>query len=372
MPNVGTEVERRGRTAVVHVRGDVAIPTARTLYGTLRALCRRRDVKKVVLDFGDIGRVDSAGVAVVGIMRRALQRAGKELALDRVTERHAAAFDLAPSTGKVLRPDDQQTFLEMLGDRLLATWATLHGLVRLILDTLWQAGAVVMRRRRMPAGSLPNHLLSMGYDAVFIVGLLSFLLGMTIAFQGAVQLDRWGAGVYVADMVGVSVVREFAPLMTAIVLTGRTGAAIAAELGAMRVNNEIDALTAMGVSPIRFLIVPRLAALTMIGPALTLMSAFIGIAGGLLVCSVVEGTSPTTFWAHVVYRVDMRDWFQCLSKALAFSWIIGFTGTHLGMRAGLDAGSVGRATTRTVVVSIFLIIVVDAVFATLISIGERA
>ena len=372
MAPLRTQVERRGRTAVVHVRGDVAIPTARTLYGTLRALCRRRDVKKVVLDFGEIGRVDSAGVAVVGIMGRALQRAGKELALDHLNERHAAAFEMAPSTGKVLQPEERQTFLEMLGDRLIATWATLRGLVRLILDTLWQAGAVLMRRRRMPAGSFANHVLSMGYDAVFIVGLLSFLLGMTIAFQGAVQLDRWGAGIFVADMVGVSVVREFAPLMTAIVLTGRTGAAIAAELGTMRVNNEIDALSAMGVSPIRFLIVPRLAALTLVGPALTLMSAFIGIAGGLLVCTMVEGQAATTFWSHVVYRVDIRDWFQCLGKALAFSWIIGFTGAHLGMRAELDAGSVGRATTRTVVVSIFFIIVVDAVFATLISLGEKA
>jgi len=371
MVAAATEIERQGRTAVVRIRGDVAIPTARMLYGTLRALSRRRDVKKVVLDFGNIGRVDSAGIAVIGLMRKSLERAGKKLELDHMSERHTAALELAPPTSKPPPREEHVTYFELLGGRLLETAATVRALGRLVVDTVWQAGSVLGRRRHLPAGSVAHHTLDMGYDAVFIVGLLSFLLGMTIAFQGAVQLERFGAGVFVADMVGVSVVREFAPLMTAIVLTGRTGAAIAAELGAMRVNNEIDALTAMGVSPIRFLIVPRLAALTVVGPALTLMSAFIGIAGGVVVALGIQGTAPTTFWEHVVYRVQLSDWMQCIAKALAFSWILGITGTHLGMRAGHDAGSVGRATTRTVVVSIFLIIVVDSLFATFTAIGRH-
>jgi phospholipid/cholesterol/gamma-HCH transport system permease protein len=205
----------------------------------------------------------------------------------------------------------------------------------------------------------------MGADAVFIVGLLSFLLGMTVAFQGAVQLQKFGAGVFVADMVGWSMVREFAPLITAVVLTGRTGAAIAAELGTMRVGAEIDALTTMGVSPIRFLVVPRMVALILVQPALTLMAMFIGIAGGFVVAGLTLDLSPMTFWSHITERVAITDFAHGIGKSLVFASIIGFTACHLGMRASGDANSVGRATTRTVVVSIFLIVVVDAVFATI-------
>jgi phospholipid/cholesterol/gamma-HCH transport system permease protein len=162
-------------------------------------------------------------------------------------------------------------------------------------------------------------------------------------------------------------IRELAPLMTAIMLSGRTGAAIAAELGTMRVGQEIDALTAMGVSPIRFLVVPRLAALTFALPALTLIAMFIGIGGGMLVAGLLLNMGPATFWMRIVDRVDMADFLQGFLKSFVFAWIIGLTATHLGMRASGDASSVGAATTRTVVVSIFFIIVVDALFATAIS-----
>ena len=366
-----TEVERRGRTALVRVRGDMAIPTARELYGTLRALCRRRDLDKVVLDFSATDRVDSAGAAVVGIMRRSLEHAGKQLEIASADERQAAALELAPPKVAHAPVEPQPTRLELIGDHALAIVATLRALGGLVADTLRQGLAVLARRRRMPAGSISTHVLLMGSDAVFIVGLLSFLLGMTIAFQGAVQLAKSGAGVYVADMVSWSMVREFAPLITAIVLTGRTGAAIASELGAMRVNNEIDALVAMGVSPVRFLVLPRLAALTIVGPALTLIATFIGIAGGFVVAAVMQNTAPATFWNHMTYRVEIGDFAQGIAKSIAFAWIIGLTGSHLGLRTGHDATAVGRSTTRSVVVSIFFIILVDALFATFISFGER-
>jgi len=366
-----TSVERSGRTAVVRLRGDVVVPTARHVYGTLRALCRRRDVKKVVLDFGEVGKLDSSGVAVIELMKRAMRQRGAELELDHLEQHHEAALELAPPQQAKQPPaSDGPTWLEGIGARVLEVADTLRGLARLVGDTVKQGWLVTTRRRRVPQGSIGDHILEMGADAVFIVGLLSFLLGMTIAFQGAVQLQKFGASVFVADMVGWSMVREFAPLITAIVLTGRTGAAIAAELGTMRVGSEIDALTTMGVSPIRFLVVPRLAALTFVQPALTLMAMFIGIAGGLLVAALMLDLSPATFWTHIVYRVKIGDFAQGLGKSLVFAWIIGVTACHLGMRAIGDASSVGRATTRTVVVSIFMIVVVDAIFATIITIAR--
>jgi phospholipid/cholesterol/gamma-HCH transport system permease protein len=163
----------------------------------------------------------------------------------------------------------------------------------------------------------------------------------------------------------MSMVRELVPLMTAVIITGRTGAAIAAELGTMQVRSEIDALSTMGVDPVRFLIVPRMLAITMIGPALTLLGIFVGILGGMLVAAVTLDMPPVAFWARIVERVTLLDFVHGLGKSLVFAWIIGFAGSHLGMRAGGDASSVGTATTRTVVVSVFFIILVDAVFATI-------
>jgi phospholipid/cholesterol/gamma-HCH transport system permease protein len=368
MSAAATSVERSGRTALVRVRGDMVVPTARQLYGTLRGVCRRRDVKKVVLDFGEVGRLDSSGVAVVVLVRRAMERSGKELEVAHLDEHHVAAFELAPMarTAPPVR-DAGPAWLERVGEHVLAAGATACELARLVRDTAAQGWRVVTRPRHLPRGSFYDHVLAMGADAVFIVGLLSFLLGMTIAFQGAVQLSKFGAGVFVADMVGWSMVREFAPLITAIVMTGRTGAAIAAELGTMRVGSEIDALITMGVSPNRFLVVPRMLALTIVQPALTLMAMFIGIAGGMVVAKLVLDLSPVVFWSNLVERITLADFAQGLGKSLAFAQIIGFTACHFGLRASGDANGVGRATTRTVVVSIFMIVVVDALFATIIT-----
>jgi phospholipid/cholesterol/gamma-HCH transport system permease protein len=160
-------------------------------------------------------------------------------------------------------------------------------------------------------------------------------------------------------------VRELVPLMTAVIITGRTGAAIAAELGTMQVRSEIDALSTMGIDPVRFLIVPRVVAITVAGPALTLIGIFVGVLGGMLVAAVTLDMPAETFWARVVDRVTLLDFVHGLGKSVVFAWIIGFAGSHLGMRAGGDASSVGTATTRTVVTSVFFIILVDAVFATI-------
>jgi len=363
----GTSIERHDRTAIVHVRGDVVVGTARQLHATLRALQRRRDLREIVVNFAGAGRLDSAGVAVVQLARRALTRSGRKLELAGLDDAKRGAFDLAPAQAKPRKEPAPTTWLENVGDKVLELRDSLRELGALVVETVKQAAKIIMRRAKLPAGSIGAHIISMGADAVFIVGLLSFLLGMTIAFQGAVQLQRFGAGVFVGDMVSMSMVREFAPMMTAIVLTGRTGAAIAAELGTMRVGSEIDALTAMGVSPVRFLVVPRIAALTFVEPALTLMGMFIGVAGGMLVAELLLGMGPGAFWSRMVYRVTLGDFAQGIGKSFVFAWIIGMAGAHLGMRAKGDASSVGTATTRAVVVSIFLIIVVDAAFATVLT-----
>jgi phospholipid/cholesterol/gamma-HCH transport system permease protein len=361
-----TTVERSGRGAVVRLRGDIVVTTSRKTWACIRPLLRKRDCDPVTLDFSGAGRMDSSALAMVSLLRRQLARDGRTLELVELADQHEAVLALVPAEMSApATAEPRRTVFDRVGERVYAMGSSARELGALIRETVRQTARVVTRRERLPAGALAEHVAKMGADAIGIVGLLGFLLGMTMSFQGAVQLQRVGAGPFVADMIGVSMVREIAPLMTAVILTGRTGAAIAAELGTMRVRSEIDALATMGISPVRYLIVPRIAAITFVGPALSMISMFIGCAGGMLVASVALDLAPITFWQRMAERLTIADFAHGLSKSLVFAWIIGFAGSHLGLRASADASSVGSATTRTVVVGIFCIILVDAIFATI-------
>jgi phospholipid/cholesterol/gamma-HCH transport system permease protein len=373
MPLAPATVERSGGTAVVRLHGEIAIPTVNALYGQLRGVCRRRDVRRIVVDFGDAARVDGAGIAVIEVVRRQVERAGKQLELTHLDDRQQAAYELLARAHEPGEPPEPPAgALERLGDHVIGVASAARGVVDLVASTVRRAAAVVARTQRLPRDAVLRQVAEMGLAGLFIVGLLSFLVGMTMGFQGAVQLQKFGAGPFVADMIGVSMVRELAPLMTAVIITGRTGAAIAAELGTMKVRSEIDALAAMGIDPVRFLVVPRLAAITFAGPALTLIGMFIGMLGGMLVAMTTVDMSVTAFWARLGERVDLIDFIHGFAKSVVFAWIIGLTGCYFGLRAGGDASSVGQATTRTVVTSIFFIILVDAAFATVTTLVRTA
>jgi phospholipid/cholesterol/gamma-HCH transport system permease protein len=344
-------------TTIVPLKGDLVRTTVRRLHRDLRAIARRRDKTTVVLDFSAAGKIDSAGLAAISVLARQLQRTGRKLELAKASTEQEATLSLLPKQAvKAEALEPEPGALERLGGSVIEVGHGARGLFGLIAETFRQAFAVLTRRKRLPSGALTTQMARMGVDGIFIVGLLSFLLGMTMAFQGAVQLQRLG--------VGLTMVREIGPLMTAVILTGRTGAAIAAELGTMRVRSEIDALTTMGIEPVRFLILPRIFSITIVGPALSLLGMFIGMAGGMLVATLTLDLPVTMFWQRMVQRVELADFAHGIFKSLVFAWIIGFAASHLGLRAGGDASSVGNATTRTVVASIFFIIIVDALFAT--------
>ena len=361
---------------VVPLQGDLVRGRSRVLYRQLRSVVRRRDAKRVVLDFSAAGRIDSAGLALISLLKHHVEKDGRTLELAHLAEHHQAALVLLPAHEAV--PEDTTPAeqppgpIEKLGGEVIDAYESSRSLFGLVATVAREALSVVTRRSRMPDGELANQVSRMGVSAIFIVGLLSFLLGMTMAFQGATQLQKLGAGPFVVDMISLTMVREIAPLMTAVILTGRTGAAIAAELGTMNVRSEIDALATMGISPTRYLVLPRLASITFVGPALSLMSMFIGMAGGMVVTALSLDLPPAMFWQRAVDRLTLGDFTHGLVKSLLFAWIIGLSGSYLGLAASGDASSVGRATTRTVVASVFSIIVVDAVFATITLIwGQR-
>jgi len=368
VPAAFTELDPRTRTATVRLQGDIVVRTSQQLYGQLRGVARRRGIRKVIVDFAEAGRFDSSGLAVMALGARLMARGGKAFDVAHLSETHRAALDLLPQTEAAApagADDDPGGWVQRVGAGVLDYYAAAGEFRALVIDVAREAALLAARRKRLPAGELLHQASVMGVDAIGIVGLLGVLLGTTLGFQALVLLERFGAGVFAADMIGLSMVREFGPMMTAIILTGRTGAAIAAELGTMRVRSELDALAAMGISPTRFLLLPRLLALTWVQPALSLMAMFLGIAGGMVVTAVAMHLPPDVFWARIIERVTIGDFVHGITKSVIFAWIIGLTGCHFGMRTTGDAASVGQATTRTVVVGVFFIILVDAAAATL-------
>jgi len=204
---------------------------------------------------------------------------------------------------------------------------------------------------------------SAGFDALPIVGLLSFLLGIVVAYQGADQLRQYGANIFVADLVGLSMLREFAPLITAIIIAGRSGSAYAAQIGTMAVTEEIDAMRTIGIAPLELLVLPKIIALVIVLPLLTVFADVLGVFGGMIMARAQLGVSFVEFLDRFVKAVSVTSFAVGIGKAPVFAIIIAVVGCFQGFRTHGGADSVGRQTTRSVVQSIFLVIVADALFS---------
>ena len=202
-----------------------------------------------------------------------------------------------------------------------------------------------------------------GIDALPIVGLISFLLGLIMAFMASIQLQQFGANIYVASLVSLSMVRELGPIMTAIIVAGRSGSAFAAEIGTMRISEEVDALFTMGFDPTRFLVVPKVIASVIVVPLLTLFSDVFAILGGLVVGVFMLDLTTNAYITQTIKTLELFDVFWGLLKSGVFALFIAWIGCLRGFKVRSGAASVGQATTSAVVSSIFLIILSDSIFA---------
>ena len=254
-------------------------------------------------------------------------------------------------------------FLTAVGMATRHAWSNLRDIFNFVGECV--IGAIRMPRH---AGKFRwrdclDQMQACGAMALPFVSLISFLVGLTVAYQAAVELRQFGADVFVADIVGLSTVREMGPLMTAVILAGRTGAAFAATLGNMKADEEIDALEVLGISSVEFLVLPRLLALAVMMPLLTLYANCVGILGGMVVAGGILQIPPSAYWIEAQGAIDMTDINTGLVKATTFGLLIGLAGCLRGLQANRSAEGVGRAATSAVVTAILLIIVADSIYA---------
>jgi phospholipid/cholesterol/gamma-HCH transport system permease protein len=356
------------RTVTMTIRGRIEIGNAQRLLSDLIARLPAQ-AREVVLDLSGVEYFDSGGGAVLIGLRQELARTGASLRIAAST----AAIDgflslvdqeavLAPPAAVPPRPTGLTV---RIGGATLRVLSDVRSLLVFAGEVVLGVGEALRRPRRIRWRETWLYMERAGLDAIPIVSLISFLMGLITAFQAAVQLTQFGADIYVANLVGLSIVRELGPLMTAIIAAGRSGAAFAAEIGTMKVSDEVDALTTMGLDRTRFLVTPKVLALLVMLPCLTLGADLVGILGGLTVAVVGLGLPVQVYVRQTRLALSIWDVYSGLIKSVAFAILIAGVGCLRGFQAEGGAESVGRITTSAIVAAIFLIIVADAVFTVL-------
>ena len=311
------------------------------------------------IDVSDVRFIDSAGVSFLDI----LQEKTSAKLINIPTEILPALETFTSTQLKKLDKPKPDHFFVQIGDFLLQGWSSFIDLLYLTADISFWSFIGIFNTKGQRKGSVTQQSILIGADATGIIGLLSFILGLILALQSAAQLRQFGANIFVADLIAISMVREMGPMMTAIIIAGRSGSSIASEIATMQVTEEIDALRMMAINPIRYIVVPKFNAITFCMPLLVTLSTIIGIAGGLVVGITYLDLSVISFMTEVIKVLTLKDILIGLSKSVVFAWVIVIIGSYYGFHVKGGAEGVGKVTTLSVVASIFAVIVLDAMFS---------
>jgi len=322
-----------------------------------------------VVDGQGIDALDTAGAWLLLRLLRRLHEGGDVITLQGLSPPFAKLLEIVAQPPEGGAPAAQAprapvgNAFERLGRRVAPVAEEGLALVAFVGEVAVAFATCVLQPQRWRWRPVLFNIRSAGVDALPIVALLSFLLGVVVAYQGAGQLRQYGANIFVADLVGVSMLREFAPLITAIIIAGRSGSAYAAQIGTMAVTEEIDAMRTLGIEPLEMLALPKLVALIVSLPLLTVFADVAGVFGGMLMARSQLDVGHVEFLDRFVKAVEPSTYGVGLAKAPVFALIIVVIGCFQGFRTRGGADSVGRQTTRSVVQSIFLVIVADALFS---------
>ncbi len=321
--------------------------------------------KNVIVDASKIDYCDGSGVGLLMELRRRQRKTGAELEIKGLREEFQKLIDLFDPAEFELSPIEKpkKTILtEEVGRATVTVWDNVRSQISFLGEIFVAIVYAIAHPHRIRWKDAFLIAETGGVNALPIIALISFLIGLIMAFQAAIPMRQFGAEIFVADLIALSTLRELGPLMTAIVMAGRTSASFAAELGTMKVNEEIDAMTTMGLDPVRFLVVTRVLAMLIMMPLLTIFSNLLGIMGGSVVLLSL-GYPLTTYVDRIIYSADYIDLLGGLLKSLAFGLIVAGIGCSRGLQTKTGASAVGVSTTKAVVSGFILIILTDGIFS---------
>jgi len=321
--------------------------------------------KELALDCSEIAAMDTSGAWLLQRTLRALERRDHHVRLHGLRTEFDALLKLVASRVPETRAPTPPApgALTRIGQHAWRGLVSTSGMLSFLGEATAALLHALAQPRRIRWKAILHNLQTGGFEALPITGLLSFLLGIVIAYQGAEQLRRFGANIYIADLVGLSMVRELAPLITAIIVAGRSGSAYTAQIGTMKVTEEIDALRTIGVAPLDLLVLPKMLALIVALPLLTVYTDIMGIFGGMVMARAQLDVGFGTFVDRLDDAITLRSYLIGIGKAPVFAAIIALVGCYQGFQTTGSADSVGRQTTKSVVQAIFLVIVTDALFS---------
>lgn len=324
--------------------------------------------RDLIIDMSGVERLDTAGAMVLQRVLRACADRSEVSRIVGASPGHQELLDqIAPHLAPCpVEPAGRNAFLLMVNrlgqGSVNAYWASIE-ILNFIGQVLSACARVLVNPRRLRGTSIVHHMEESGLNAIPIVGLMTFLIGAVVAFMGTNILKAFNAEIFTVELVGLSVLREFGVLLAAILIAGRSGSAYTAQIGSMKIREEIDALRTLGLDPIEVLVVPRVFALIVMLPLLAFVGAMLGLVGGGLVAWTAMDISPALFMARMKEAVVMSNFYVGIIKAPFFAFAIGVIGCFQGMEVGGSAESLGQRTTLSVVQSLFLVILIDAFFA---------
>lgn len=323
--------------------------------------------RELAVDLGGVEAMDTRGAAYLQLAAAEARQQDVELRLENARGKVADLLALVEPSFAPREPGPRERAgpFEAVGAAVFRGIKETGEAAELVVESLFWSVLAPAHGLGLRVGALVEELHEIGVRAIGIVALLNFLLGVIIALLSAAQLTQFGQAIYVADLTVIAFARELAAVLTAVIVSARSGAAITAELATMKIQEELDALRSMGLQVAKFLIAPKLWALVLAVPALTVLANVAGNAGGAFIGFALLGEAPARWWQHVADAAALGDFAQGLFKSVLFALIIGLVACHNGLRVTGGARGVGLMTTRSVVMDIFLIIVVDMVFATL-------
>jgi phospholipid/cholesterol/gamma-HCH transport system permease protein len=362
-----TVSEDPGSGITISLSGRVSLETFTRVKDEVEECYSKGTPGKITLDLAGVEYMDRAGALLLIELENDASARSFSLAVVNMSSKEQGIMNLLDRDAlfkPALMPKERglniiqqigNASLDIMGDLVEAITFGGEIMVNLLLSLL--------KPLTVRWGDVLSYMKKVGVDGLPIVGLISFLLGLIMAFMSSLQLKQFGANIYVASLVSVAMVKELGPIMTAIIVAGRSGSAFAAEIGTMRVNEEVDALTTMGFNPVRFLVIPKVLAAVFVFPFLTLFSDIFAVGGGLVVGVLGLDLTVYTYIQETIKPLEISDILTSLVKSVVFAIFISGTGCMRGFQVRGGAEEVGNATTSAVVSSLFLIIVIDSIFA---------